>query len=374
MIENKLFFDHLKKIEINFFTGVPDSLLKDFCGYITDHTLRENHIITTNEGSSIAMATGYHLATNKVPFVYMQNSGLGNAINPLLSLASNEVYGIPMIIMIGWRGEPGTKDEPQHKKQGLVQEKLLSSLEIPYEILTNADVNSFAKKLNALKKTAISRSCPVVILVKKQTFKKYSFKAIESTKSSKLREDILRTLLKKLPEDSIIVSTTGKTSREIYELRNELKQTHKRDFLTVGSMGHCSQIALGISNIKKNKTIICIDGDGSALMHLGAMTTNGNSNNINFKHILLNNGSHESVGGQPTLGLKINFCDIALACNYKNVRKSDIMSEEDINWFIESEGPVFFEIIIKQGSRSDLGRPKEQPVINKKNFMNSLLD
>ena len=302
MIENALFFEYLKKIDINFYTGVPDSLLKDFCGYISQNVTGENHVITANEGSSIALATGYHLATNKVPFVYMQNSGIGNAINPLLSLSSKEVYGIPMLIMIGWRGEPGVKDEPQHLKQGRIQEALLKALEIPYEILSSSDSISFNEKLDKLKKLTVSENCPVVLLVKKNTFKEHKYPSENYMHSEFNRESVLKTILKNIPYNSVIISTTGKTSREIYELREELKHSHECDFLTVGSMGHSSQIALGISSFKKDRTIICIDGDGSAIMHLGAFTNNGNSGNINFKHILLNNGAHESVGGQPTMG------------------------------------------------------------------------
>lgn len=372
MIDNALFFEYLKKIDINFYTGVPDSLLKDFCGYISQNVNGENHVITANEGSSIALATGYHLATNKVPFVYMQNSGIGNAINPLLSLSSKEVYGIPMLIMIGWRGEPGVKDEPQHLKQGRIQEALLKSLEIPYEILSSSDSNLFNEKLDKLKKLTLSENCPVVLLVKKNTFKEYKYPSENYMNSEFNRESVLKTILKNIPYNSVIISTTGKTSREIYELREELNHSHECDFLTVGSMGHSSQIALGISSFKKDRTIICIDGDGSAIMHLGAFTNNGNSGNINFKHILLNNGAHESVGGQPTMGSQINFCNIAKACNYKSVKLSDSFSKDDVNWLLKSKGPVFLEVPINLGSRNDLGRPKEKPSDNKVSFMNFL--
>lgn len=372
MIDNALFFEYLKKIDINFYTGVPDSLLKDFCGFISQNVNYKNHVITANEGSAIALATGYHLATEKVPFVYMQNSGIGNAINPLLSLCSKEVYGIPMLIMIGWRGEPGVKDEPQHLKQGRIQEALLKALEIPYEILSSSDSKSFNEKIDRLKKITVSENSPVVLLVKKNTFKEYKYPSENYVNSRFNRESVLKTILKSIPYNSVVISTTGKTSREIYELRKELNHSHEHDFLTVGSMGHASHIALGISKFISDKTVICIDGDGSAIMHMGAFTNNGNTTSSNFKHILLNNGAHESVGGQPTMGSKINFCKIAKACNYKNVKLSNSFCKDDVDWLIESKGPSFLEVPIILGSRDNLGRPKEKPFENKVSFMNFL--
>ena len=371
MISPKKFYEHLSKKNINFFTGVPDSILKDICAYIDDNSKSNQHVISANEGNAIAIASGYHLATGKTPMVYMQNSGFGNAYNPLISLASKEVYSIPMILMIGWRGEPNIEDEPQHQKQGQVTESQLQSLDINYFIL---DANSNEEELIDLAiEEADKNSCPAAILVKKNTFSKYNLKENSKRSYFPVREDIIKEILNLSKEDDIFISTTGKTSRELYEIRDDLG-LGQRDFLTIGSMGHSSSIALGISIIEKERKIFCIDGDGSMLMHLGSLPIIGSIGPENFIHILLNNCSHESVGGQPTAANQINFSMLAKAIGYVNFFEVSSLKELKDSWnkVYSSKGPTFFLINIKPFSRDTLARPVTSPKENKKSFMNFL--
>ena len=372
MIDPNLFIDFLIEKEINFYSGVPDSLLKELSFCFDKKIDSENHKITANEGGAIALAAGHYLATGKTPLVYFQNSGLGNAINPLLSLCDSTVYKIPMLILIGWRGEPGIFDEPQHIKQGAIQEKLLNTLEIPYEIIDN-ELKNYNLISNLISKSK-KEVRPVALLIKKNTFSKFKTKKVTSNTSNlMLREKVLAEILNSEIKNEIFVTTTGKTSREFYELRKNNSEVLNKDFLTIGSMGHCSQIALGISLFSKND-VYCIDGDGSVIMHMGSLAINGTSNSKNFKHIILNNGSHESVGGQPTVGKKINFSKIAQNSGYKKIKKISTYTElkNSIKWLNSNEGPLLLEILIKNGSRENLGRPKESPFENKLNFMKNL--
>ncbi len=372
MIETKDFFNELINNEIDFFAGVPDSLLKDICAYIADNTPKGKNIITANEGGAIALGAGYHLATGKIPLIYMQNSGIGNAINPLLSLADKEVYSIPMILLIGWRGEPGVKDEPQHIKQGRVTPSLLESIEIPYVILD--ETSDFKSIIETSVNNCRKDSKPVAIVVRKNTFAPYKLINKQPDNFQLTREEALLVVLSNIPANSIIVSTTGMLSRELFELREILKQAHDTDFLTVGSMGHATQIALGITLEKPERNIYCFDGDGAAIMHTGSMGTIGDLAPTNFKHILFNNGAHDSVGGQPTIGFKINFSKIAKAFNYKFAAKA-ITSEElkyNLNILNSTIGPAFMEICINKGARKDLGRPTTSPIENKIAFMENL--
>ena len=372
MIEPNSFVDFLKRKEIDFFCGVPDSLLKEVCFCINEKLDSKFHKITANEGAAIALAAGYNLATDKVPLVYLQNSGLGNAINPLLSLCDSSVYKIPMIIMIGWRGEPGSFDEPQHIKQGAIQEKLLEALEIPYEIIDNQLTNYVPLTDLILKSKKESR--PVAILVKKDTFSKFQSSNVSPKESDlMIRERVLMEILNSEIKNEIFITTTGKTSREFYELRNKNPQVLKKDFLTVGSMGHSSQIALGIAMFNESD-VYCVDGDGSVIMHMGSLAISGTSGIKNFKHIILNNGSHESVGGQPTVGKEINFSEIAKDCGYKKSKRISSLPElvKGIKWLKLNKGPIILEILIRNGSRKDLGRPNESPFENKMKFMKSI--
>ena len=369
MIPPKDFYNTLKEEEIDFFSGVPDSLLKDICAYITDNAEKSKHIIAANEGNAIALAAGYHLATNKVGLVYMQNSGEGNAINPLTSLADKEVYSIPMLLMIGWRGEPGKKDEPQHKKQGRITLDLLKTLEIPYKILSS-NINDAKNEIKELVKEIRDKSCPGALVIGEGTFDKYSLISKPSNPYSLTREDALKTVIDNIG-DAIVVSTTGKLSRELFEYRETLKQSHEKDFLTVGSMGHASQIALGISLSKPDKEVYCLDGDGAAIMHLGSLAIIGSNAKGNFKHIIFNNGSHESVGGQPTVAFNINLSKIAESCGYKKVLRAKNLEELKSNLEIikSTNGPCLLEIMIKSGARADLRRPTTTPTENKQAFM-----
>ena len=373
MIDVKHFFDDLITNDINFFSGVPDSLLKDLCAYITDNTNSSNHIISANEGGAISLAMGYHLATEKIPLVYMQNSGLGNTVNPLLSLADNSVYSIPMLLVIGWRGEPGKKDEPQHFKQGLLSEEILNTLQIPYYILPEDYSNSKAI-LNKVLKKINDTSAPCALLIRKNTFNSYTLKNSLKTSFDMNREDAVKKIIKNINSDDIVVATTGKTSRELFEYRRELGQTHERDFLTVGGMGHANQIALGIALQRIGKQIYCIDGDGAVLMHLGSVGIIGDLNPRNFKHIIINNGSHDSVGGQPTVGFNVNFEKVFNGLNYKKCFKISNSSEFSsiFNEFKISKGPAMLEILVNKGARKNLGRPTISPIENKLNFMKSI--
>lgn len=374
MIDVKNFYNELQKNGIDFFAGVPDSLLKNICAYITANNSAEKNIITANEGAAVALGTGYHLATNKIPLIYMQNSGIGNAVNPLMSLADKEVYSIPMILLIGWRGEPGVKDEPQHIKQGRVSPALLYSMEIPYKVL---DENSdYTKIVDEAVKTATNASAPVAILIRKGTFDSFSLKQENREEAELTREEALEQILPFIPKDAAIVSTTGMLSRELFELREKYNQSHQTDFLTVGSMGHTSQIALGIALAKPDKQVYCFDGDGSAIMHLGSYAVAGSLAPENLKIIVFNNGAHDSVGGQPTIGLTINFPGIAEAAGLKSFGTVKTISgiNNVLSQIVKDKHTTFLEIKIKKGARKDLGRPTTTPKQNKdalKQFLNN---
>jgi phosphonopyruvate decarboxylase len=300
----------------------------------------------------------------------MQNSGLGNAVNPLLSLCDPEVYSIPMLVMIGWRGEPGVKDEPQHVKQGKIQLELLETMDIPYVIISRDD-EQFASKISNAVNIATNESRPFVLLIKKGTFEKYS-KEIQKVENQRmLREEALDIILENLDENAVVVSTTGKTSREIFEIRERKGQSHEQDFLTVGSMGHCSSIALGIALAKPHRKVVCIDGDGALLMHLGSLTSIASLNPKNFHHILMNNEVHESVGGQDTAAKNVDLSAIVAAVGISNIFKAETPDELKtcITDFMAAAGPAFLEVKIQPGSREDLGRPTIKPVDNKEAFM-----
>ena len=367
------FYNELSAQGFYFFTGVPDSLLKEFCLCIDDFIPRDKHIITANEGNAVALAAGYYLAQQSLPLVYMQNSGLGNAINPLLSLCDPDVYAIPMLVVIGWRGEPGVKDEPQHVKQGKVQLELLDAMDISYEIISKDD-EQVAGKISDVVEVAKNECRPTVLLIKKGTFEKYGKEINKSDDQRMKREEALEIVLESLDDNAIVVSTTGKTSREIFEIREKRSQSHQQDFLTVGSMGHCSSIALGITLSKPRRQVVCIDGDGAMLMHLGSLTSIASLKPNNFRHILMNNGVHESVGGQATAAKYIDLSAIVEAVGKSTLFKAETSTElkENISKFLSCVGPSFLELKIRPGSREDLGRPTIRPVDNKKDFMKFL--
>jgi phosphonopyruvate decarboxylase len=373
MIKPENLFNYFIKTGIEFFTGVPDSLLKDFNAFVMDNVPEQRHLIAANEGNAIALAAGYHLATGKTPLVYMQNSGIGNAVNPLLSLIDKQVYGIPLILMIGWRGEPGVKDEPQHKKQGAITIEMLEVMGINHCILDINEKNAFHQIDEAIN-SAQQSNTPFALVIKKGTFEKYQIKSIAQGYFDLFREEAIKVVLDQLDGSEIIVSTTGKTSRELFECRAGKNQPHNSDFLTVGSMGHASQIALGIALNKPDSRVICLDGDGAVLMHLGAIATIGRLAPKNFIHFVINNGAHESVGGQPTGAFNIDLPAIAKACKYTSV--FSLSKKEELakvfNSLSAKDCPALIEVKVKTGSRTDLGRPTITPIDNKINLMKNL--
>lgn len=370
MVETKVFYDLLIENNIDFFTGVPDSLLKSFCAYITDNAPENNHIIAANEGCAVGLAAGYHIATGKVPLVYMQNSGEGNVVNPLLSLTDPEVYRIPLVLVIGWRGEPGVKDEPQHKKQGRVTCSLLDAMEIPYVIMST-DENELKKQMQTCRESIYEQKAPFVFVVRKDTFAAYTLKNNKVVNAPMNREEAIECVMLNADENAVFVSTTGMASRELYELREKHGMKHNRDFLTVGSMGQASQIAAAIAMNQPNRTVYCIDGDGAAIMQMGGLTTVGTCAPANFRHILINNGAHDSVGGQPTVGLEIDLPKIAEAVGYKNVYSVSTKDElvKTLNEMKNLTGTTMLEIKTCKGARKDLGRPKTTPLENKTALM-----
>lgn len=375
MISPKYFYDSLIANGTDFFAGVPDSLLKNFCAYITDNAPADKHIISANEGSATALATGYHFATGKIPLIYMQNSGEGNMINPLLSIVDPDVYSVPMMIIIGWRGEPGVHDEPQHIKQGKVTCDLLDAMKIPYSVLGADNCNKCLDK--ALSKAygyIKANNAPYAFVIKKGTFEDYTLQNNVTVDGDMSREEAIEKIMLSAPETAAFVSTTGMASRELYELRDKHGQGHNRDFLTVGGMGHASQIALSIAMQKKDRTIYCIDGDGASIMQMGGMATIGTRNPSNMVHIVLNNGAHDSVGGQPTVGRQIDLCGIAKACGYGNVVKAS--TKEELDAILKDKNTfdklTFIEVLVRKGARKDLGRPKTTPQENKKAMMEFL--
>ncbi|UTY28283.1 phosphonopyruvate decarboxylase [Treponema putidum] len=373
MIRPQFFYELLKENGTGFFTGVPDSLLKNFCAYLTDTAASKNHIIAANEGCAVGLAAGHYFATGRVPLVYMQNSGLGNTVNPLLSLADKEVYSVPLLLVIGWRGEPGVHDEPQHIKQGRVTCSLLDAMEIPYSILSDKEEEAKLQLEKAYSHIKASSS-PYAVVVRKGIFDSYTLKTNEAVPAEISREQAIEQIILNAPLNAVFVSTTGMASRELYELRDKHGQGHAKDFLTVGSMGHASQIALGIALSKSDRKIFCIDGDGAAIMHMGALSTIGTQKPKNMVHFVLNNGAHDSVGGQPTVARKINLCAVAEACGYDKVVSVKTLEElqSRLKELCTNSGSVFIEVLVSKGARADLGRPKSSPIENKKAFMEFL--
>ncbi|NLK22334.1 MAG: phosphonopyruvate decarboxylase [Epulopiscium sp.] len=363
----------LKVLKSSFFAGVPDSQLKPLCDYLMNtYGISKNHIIAMNEGNAVALAAGYHLSTGKIPCVYLQNSGLGNIINPVASLLNDKVYGIPCVFVIGWRGEPDVHDEPQHVFQGEITLKTLETVNIEYLVLDkNTTELQLENKIDDFK-MLLDQGKSVAFVVKKGGLT-YDQSLEYKNSNTELREELIDTIIEAANED-IIVSTTGKTSREVFEIREKNKQSHQYDFLTVGSMGHSSTIALGIALNKPNTKIWCIDGDGAALMHMGAMALIGAKSPQNYIHVLINNGAHESVGGQPTVADHVNFGPIALGCGYKAVYKANDKQElkSILNKINNQPGPILIEVKSAIGSRDNLGRPTTTPIENKIAFMDYL--
>ena len=361
----------LGELGVDFFTGVPDSLLKSFCAYVTD-TCGGNHVIAANEGGAIGLAAGHYLATGNPALVYMQNSGQGNAVNPLCSLADQDVYSVPMVLLVGWRGEPGVKDEPQHVKQGKVTVSLFETIGIPTEILPD-DEFAALEVVRQMVGKAKSESRPVALVVRKGLFAEYKLQDRKPDIAALPREQAIEGILKSLPEDAVVVSTTGMISREVYETRERLGQDHSRDFLTVGSMGHAVMIALGIAKAQPGRKVVCLDGDGASIMQMGNMAVAAQSGCANLTHIVLNNAAHDSVGGQPTVGGDIDLSAIAASCGYEVLPVAGNLHDLHVLHVLHgSNKPKFIEIKVAKGARKDLGRPKEPPQVNKALYMKTL--
>ena len=372
MIRPEYFIEKLRENGIDCFAGVPDSLLKNMCAYITDHFDAANNIIAANEGAAVGLATGHYLATGKPACVYMQNSGEGNIINPLASLTDQEVYNIPVLLLIGWRGRPGVHDEPQHVKQGKVTTGLLNVMGINYEVLAKEEDKAEKQIAKALK--ALQNKDMFALVIEKDTFDEYKLQNVEKNDLTMSREEAIQTVAAALGEKDCIVSTTGMISRELFEYRAAMNQGHERDFLTVGSMGHASQIALGIALAQPERRVWCFDGDGATIMHMGSLAIVGNKAPKHYVHVVFNNGAHDSVGGQPTVGLKIDLPAIAKAVGYKVTYSVDNKADlepilKQVNSF---ESPALLEIKVKKGNRKDLGRPTTTPIQNKEALMDFL--
>lgn len=417
MIRPEFFIDTLGSYGIDFFAGVPDSLLKNFCAVLSARLDSRHNIIAANEGGAVGLAAGHYLATGRPACVYMQNSGEGNAVNPLASLMDGDVYGLPALLVIGWRGEPGVKDEPQHAKQGKITLSLLDCLGIPYSVLSDDESVASDQIADAL--AVINAGGVYALVVRKGTFSApEAVSAAEPSAAADVpelsRESAIQAVAAALGPQDIVVSTTGMISRELFEYRASAGMGHGHDFLTVGSMGHASQIALGIALERPDRRVCCFDGDGAVLMHMGSMAIVGQSGASNYVHIVFNNGAHDSVGGQPTVGLAVDLCAVARAVGYRSaVRVSNAAelrsalpgllsgasagsgalsgsgagsvagpgSEGSAAASAGSSagssassvaGPAFLEVIVRKGNRPDLGRPTTTPVQNRDAFMDFL--
>lgn len=366
--------DFIRVLGADFFVGVPDSQLKAFCNYLmSEYGIdRKHHLIAANEGNCTAIAAGYHLATGKTPVVYMQNSGEGNVINPVASLLNDKVYAIPCIFVIGWRGEPGIHDEPQHIFQGEITLKLLDDLDIKYFVISDSTTVDELETIMSEYSKILSKGKQVAFVVRKNGLN-FDGKIIYQNENNMKREDIIKHIVAVSKED-IIVSTTGKASRELFEIRESNNEPHSYDFLTVGSMGHSSSIALGIAAMKDEKKIWIIDGDGSALMHMGSMALLGSVSPNNIVHIIINNSSHETVGGQPTVAKDIDFVKIADGCGYSNaIKVYDFDSLDKALCEAKSRNDLsLIEVKCAIGAREDLGRPTTTARENKESFMKNI--
>ena len=368
-LQPKQLYDAFINNDVRYFCGVPDSLLSPF-GFYLEENAKTSHDIAANEGNAVGLAIGYHLATSKVPVVYMQNSGLGNAINPLVSLADPLILGIPMILLIGWRGHPGKIDEPQHQKQGQISQELIRVLGIPQVILSKKPIEA-AKQVKLALNETLQTKRPVAILVENDTLQPNNRLNIPTVNYPLSREDAIGSIINSLVNTDILVATTGKAGRELFEIRQKAQTGHSQDLLVVGGMGHASSIALTIAQQKPKRKIFCIDGDGAVIMHMGSMAIIGNKKLDNFYHIVINNGAHESVGGQPTAGFSISLPEIAKAVGYRHTYS--VYERDSLKVLLQQSrklnGPILIEVRVNAKSRKNLSRPTDTPAQNKKNFM-----
>jgi len=355
MVNQDILFKALREMGIHFFTGVPDSLLNDFCLYLCSHCSAEQHVMAANEGNAIAVASGHYMATGSIPLVYMQNSGIGNATNPLLSLAHPSVYSIPMILVIGWRGDPSVKDHAQHKKQGELTPVLMEDMDIPYEILDNED--TVAQKFRWAHSLAKSTSSPVALIAKKGILAQKEKKQSYPSSTLMNREEAISAVLDVYGSSAVYLATTGRATRELHEQLAKHGISHDVEFLNVGAMGHLSSVGLGIALGQPNRKVVIFDGDAAAVMHMGSLATIGRYQPKNLIHIVLNNGVNESVGGQQSAGQLIDLTAIARACGYHTISSyTDNMEElqSTVKDYSGMDKPCFVDVHVRQGIRNDM--------------------
>ncbi len=372
MISPQSFLANLQKHDIEFFAGVPDSLLKEFLTELSLKAAPEKHFICANEGNAIALAAGYHLTTRKLPLVYMQNSGLGNSVNPLMSLCHKQVFSIPMLLLIGWRGEPGAPDEPQHRAMGEITPQLLEQMQISYEIL---DRDSNIDALIAERtESALEHNVPVALLCRKDVFSKAETQAKASSLFDMTRQMAVEAILH-AAQGQVTICNTGFTGREVFGQREKASSSHSNDFLNAGAMGHSSQIALGMACGNPSRQFLCLDGDGALIMHLGGLALIGPRSPKNLTHIVLNNGVHDSVGAQPTAGFSINLKEIAKSCGYPRVDSCDTIQtlKTLLDEHLSCGTLSFLEVKIRPGSSDNLPRPPQDFAKQKTAFMDSVI-
>ena len=360
---------------IDFFTGVPDSQLKGLCDtlYATYGVESKQHIVAANEGNAVALCAGHYLATGRPGLCYMQNSGLGNAVNPIASLMDGQVYGLPCLLVVGWRGEPGVKDEPQHVKQGQVTLSQLELLDVPYMVLDKAMTEDEFDASFAEIRTHLDAGRTAAIVVKKGGLS-CSMKPQYGNANAMTREEAVGVIARLAGKRDVFVSTTGKLSRELFELRDAMSEGHDRDFLTVGSMGHASMIALGIALEQPDRRVWCLDGDGAALMHLGAMAVLGQKKPANLVHVVINNAAHETVGGTPVCEGALNLTGLAMSAGYRHVSRAANEMElyQAADAAMTAGELAFIEVMCAVGARDDLGRPTTTPQQNRDALMKFL--
>lgn len=374
MIDPERLVADLAERGVSFACGVPDSLMEPLCTYLA--TLpSDRHLLAANEGAAVGVAIGHYLSTGEPALVYLQNAGIGNAVNPLVSLADPGVYGIPMLLFVGWRGQPGVADEPQHVIQGKQMEPLLNALDVPWDVLPR-EYDEAISLLGEALDMARSRSSPYVVLVEKGTFAPVQDNAgtRESGDGLSSREDALAALLEAIGDDGIFVATTGMLGRELYEYRERSGTPDDHDFLTVGGMGHSSSIALGVAKSRPDREVWCLDGDGSVLMHMGGLAVVAGHAPENFFHVVFNNGVHDSVGGQPTVMRNVDLPALALAVGYRSATTvSDLATlGELVAKMRTNPGPALVDLRVRPGNREGIGRPRRSPASAKKRFMAAL--
>lgn len=374
MVDQKQLFDSLSGLGIDFFTGVPDSLLNDFCLYLTRNFPDDRHVMAANEGNAVAIAAGHYLATGSIPLVYMQNSGIGNATNPLLSLTHDCVYGIPMILVIGWRGDPSVSDHAQHKKQGELTPVLMKDMDIPYDILDSDD--SVIGKFSWAAAKAREISSPVALIAKKAILTEKVKKQEYPASGWMNREEAVAAVVDVLGGEAIYLGTTGRATREVHEQLKEHGVGEGHEFQNVGSMGHVSSIGLGLALAKPDKRIVVFDGDAAVVMHMGALATNCRYKAGNMIHIVLNNGVNESVGGQPSAGFVVNLTETAASCGYRTPGHAVETKEElqsIVGAFAREDMPLFIEVRVRQGIRNDMPKLNIDHKAQKEALMKNLI-